>query len=893
MTNETAAAVLVCVVAMGGLGLSMADAQEVAGGLVINEIDYDQPGTDTAEFIELKNTRAAPVSLDGFALDLVNGSGGAFYNTIKLPAVTLAAGAYFVVCANAATAPNCDLDATPDTNFIQNGAPDAVALRRGDEIVDPVSYEGDTIAPYTEGSGVGLADPGLDGSIARCPDGADTDRNNIDLVFVANITPGAANDCVDAGPREAFIHEVQGAGSSVAITTPVRVETIVVGDFQRGDQLRGFFLQEEDADVDENPATSEGIFVFCGSCPTDVQLGDHVQVTGTPNEFFGMSQITATRVEDIVVVSRGNALSTPAVIDLPASGSTRDTATFEAVEGMLVRFADSLYVSEYFQLDRFGQIVLTAGGRPAQFTHANAPSVEGFAAFLAELDSRRIILDDDNNIQNAAIAGPEDKPYFWPRPGLGSSNRIRGGDRIDGLTGVMHWSFAGQGGTDAWRLRPVEGLDYSFVSENPRPEAPVARGGLMRVASFNVLNYFTTLDSRGADSTAELDRQREKTVAAICAMDADVVGLIEIENNSPVAIEDLLNGVNGVNAGCGPYAEVDTGMIGGDQIAVAFIYRPATVGPVGDYALLDSSVDARFVDTLNRPALAQTFAELESGEAVTVVVNHLKSKGSSCAAFGDPDAGDGQGNCNLTRRNAAAAMVDWLAADPTRSGDPDVLIIGDLNAYRMEDPIATIQASVDGIAATADDYTDLLDTLVGPGAYSFVFDGQLGYLDHALASWSLLSQVIGASVWHVNADEVPVFDYNDGILDRGEASFERRSTALELYEPNAFRSSDHDPVIVDLGFDSDADGVSDGQDRCRGTVIPEAVPTVVLRGNRYALVNADLVFDTEGQASASFSTIDTAGCSCEQIVAATGVDEGHEKFGCSIGLMKSWVEGLR
>lgn len=890
-TREVALAVSGLLAAMTVLAVPAAHAQSVAAGLVINEIDYDQPGLDTAEFIEIKNAGETALSLEGYALELVNGFGGSIYNTIDLPAVTLSPGRYFVVCANAATVPNCDLDAGPDTNFIQNGAPDAVALRDGAGIIDTVSYEGDTVAPYTEGSGVGLADTGA-GSISRCPDGADTDRNNIDFVFVAGITPGAENEC-GSGPRVAFIHEVQGFGSSVAITAPVRVEAVVVGDFQASGQLRGFFLQEEDSDADADPETSEGIFVFCSGCPTDVRVGDLVRVTGTPSEFFGMSQLTATQAGDIEVVASGQPLPTPARIDLPASGSTRDAATFEHVEGMLVTFSDPLYVSEYFQLARYGQLVLTAGGHPAQFTDANEPSAAGYAAFLAELNSRRIILDDDNNIQNDAIAGSPDKPYFWPRPGLSNSNLVRGGDRIDTLTGVMHWSFAGQSGTDAWRVRPVDGVAYEFVVENPRPVNPAGGGGLMRVASFNVLNYFTTLDSRGADSGAELDRQREKTVAAICAMGADVIGLIEIENNAPVAIADLLNDVNGVNAACGPYDYIDTGMIGGDAIAVAFIYRPATVSPVGDYAVLDSSVDPRFIDTLNRPALAQTFAERESGEALTVVVNHLKSKGSPCDSFGDPDLGDGQGNCNQARTSAAAAMVDWLATDPTGSGDPDALIIGDLNAYRMEDPISTIKAGADGIAGTGDDYTDLVDTLVGPDAYSFVFDGQLGYLDHALASSSLLPQVIGASVWHINADEIPVLDYNDDIRDSGEASFERESAALEIYSPDAFRSSDHDPVIVDLGFDSDADGVLDSQDVCPGTRIPEAVPTEELRGNRWALVDADLLFDTDGRTAAAFATTDTAGCSCEQIIARTGAGEGHAKFGCSIGLMRDWIEAVR
>jgi predicted extracellular nuclease len=332
----------------------------------------------------------------------------------------------------------------------------------------------------------------------------------------------------------------------------------------------------------------------------------------------------------------------------------------------------------------------------------------------------------------------------------------------------------------------------------------------LKIASFNVLNYFTTIDSRGANSISELDRQRAKIATAICAMDADIVGLIEIENNGSVAISDLLNGDNGINANCGPYEYIDTGVIGTDEITVAFIYDAATVTPVGDEAILDSSVDPRFLDQKNRPALAQTFEDSLSGGKVTVVVNHLKSKGSSCDDVGDPDLNDGQANCNITRTNAALAMVDWLATDPTGSGDPDFLIIGDLNSYRMEDPIDALKQGSDDTPGTPDDYSDLLDMFVGASVYSYLFDGQLGYLDHALANNALLTQVTGVTAWNINSDEIPVFDYNDDIQDPGEASFQRESSSLPIYQPNELRSSDHDPVIVGLDLTGEPTAVTIG-----------------------------------------------------------------------------------
>ncbi|MFT5196284.1 MAG: putative extracellular nuclease, partial [Candidatus Promineifilaceae bacterium] len=242
--------------------------------------------------------------------------------------------------------------------------------------------------------------------------------------------------------------------------------------------------------------------------------------------------------------------------------------------------------------------------------------------------------------------------------------------------------------------------------------------------------------------------------------------------------------VNGLNAATAPdtYAIVDPGVatIGTDAIAVGLIYKPATATPQGSSAILDSSVDARFVDTKNRPALAQTFIDNNTGGVFTVAVNHLKSKGSNCDDLGDPDLGDGAGNCNLTRKAAAEALVDWLAGDPTGSGDSDVLIIGDLNSYDKEDPI---NALING------DYTDLENQFGGEYAYSYVFGGQLGYLDYALANSDLLPEVTGAAAWHINSDEPDLLDYDTTF---------KKDAQDALYEPNAYRASDHDPIVIGL-----------------------------------------------------------------------------------------------
>jgi predicted extracellular nuclease len=203
-----------------------------------------------------------------------------------------------------------------------------------------------------------------------------------------------------------------------------------------------------------------------------------------------------------------------------------------------------------------------------------------------------------------------------------------------------------------------------------------------------------------------------------------------------------------------------------------------SVAPAGGFAVLDSSVDPTFNDGLNRPVLAQTFMQNGTRATFTAVVNHLKSKGSPC--IGDPDLGDGQGNCSLTRAAAAKAVAVWLATDPTDSEDADFLILGDLNAYDREDPITFLLAG---------GYADLLSQYLGEFAYSYVFGGQFGYLDHALTNAALLEQVTGVTVWHINADEPRLIDYQTDF---------KKPIQQALYAPDAYRSSDHDPVLIGL-----------------------------------------------------------------------------------------------
>jgi len=281
----------------------------------------------------------------------------------------------------------------------------------------------------------------------------------------------------------------------------------------------------------------------------------------------------------------------------------------------------------------------------------------------------------------------------------------------------------------------------------------------------------------------EFTRQRDKLLTALSGLDADIIGLNELENTPGAEpLESIVSGMPG-------YDYIHTGTIGTDAIKVGLIYRPAVVTPVGSYQILNSADDPRFIDTKNRPSLAQTFIVNATGAKFTVAVNHFKSKGSSCDDVSDPDLLDGQGNCSQTRRAAAEALVDWLATDPTGSGDPDFIIMGDLNSYAQEDSIDEIKAGADDTVGTSDDFTNLISHFHGAFAYSYTFDGEAGYLDHALANQSLLGQVTGAADWHINSDEPDIFDYDTTFKPPSQDA---------LYEVNPYRTSDHDPVVVGL-----------------------------------------------------------------------------------------------
>jgi len=718
------------------------------------------------DFIELFNRGTETVSIDGWSVQYTSAAGTTWTSLTALVG-EIPPGEHFLVQEAAQGGGTVSLP-TPDAtgSIAMSGTNGKVALVTNSTpltcgadcdlaagVRDFVGYGG--TASDFEGTGPAPTLSNTTAAVRRDGGATDTDNNNADFTASAPNPRNCGEACVPPPPPTGCdivpTHEiaaVQGSGDATPLPgATVRVEGIVTGDFNDADELGGFYIQDDTPDSDAS--TSDGIFVV-GSAA--VEEGDRVRVSGTASESFGQTQIGSATVDQC-----GEGAIVPAAYDLPRPVGV----TFEPVESVLLTFPEALTATEHFQLGRFGEVTVSSDGRLFQPTDRVAPGAPALA-LLAENQRRRLLIDDGSNLQNPFVP-----PFLTP-------DAVRIGDTATGITGVLGFGFG------LFRLQPTEPI--IFARENPRPEAPKAVGGDIKVASFNTLNYFTTLttenpNARGANSAEEFGRQQVKEVEAILGIDADILGLMEVENNGAEALDNLVAALNAATAP-GTYASITEpainapnefgGTFGTDAIKVALIYRPASVVPVG---VAQTSTDPVF----DRPPLIQTFELAGGSEAVTVAVNHFKSKNCGPGAPGDADLGDGQSCFNARRVLQAQALVDALDTLDA----PNPLIMGDLNAYTEEDPIHLLEEA---------GYTGLSEVFV-PDAdrYSFVFDGFSGELDHALASADLLDNVTGATIWHINADEPLILDYN---LDFG------RDPAI--YAPDAYRSSDHDPLIIGL-----------------------------------------------------------------------------------------------
>lgn len=748
-------------------------------------------GSSFNKAIELYNPTDQVVDLTSYKLKLyTNGDATARYS-IDLSGMLASHTTYVIAHQDISTKDNVDL-LTTSLNF--NGD-DAVVLESSGEVIDSIGQIG--VDPGDEW-GTGLIST-RDNSITRqlSITSGDTDPNNVFSPAeqwlghdknTLNFLGEHSSTQTDEGSQEetpdpldkcdetyTTISKIQGKDTeSPLVGQSVWVEGVVTADYQDSG-YKGFYIQSTEADADADHLTSEGIFVFDDK--VEAEEGDRVRFKAEVAEYYELSQLK--NVVYFSVCSSDNVLPSAIELSLPLDGDITD---LESVEGMRVNFPQPLFVTDTYNYGRYGQLGL-ASERLFNPTQVATPGEAAQAVKLLN-QSKSIVLDDGDTNQN-----PEILPY--PGPELTANNTVRSGDSAADITAVVSYSF-GQ-----YLLLPTQPID--FEKSNARTQAPeIITEGDVRIASFNVLNYFNGdglgggfPTARGADTAEEFERQRMKIINAINALDADIIGLMEIENDGyseSSAIVDLINGLNeehGETVFAFVAPEVDT--IGTDDIAVGLIYRKDKVSVDGDAKILDSSnslVDAAnnplFLESKNRPMLTQGFTDLASNKSLVVAVNHLKSKGSDCDELGDPDLNDGQARCNKTRTNAAVAISDFLNKNYQ---DQAILIIGDLNAYAKEDPI---------IALDTAGYKDIFNHLEKEAVYSYIYSGEMGQLDHALANETLMPYIVDIATWAINADEPKSLDYN--------TEYQSTEQQSRYYAPDAYRSSDHDPVVVELQF---------------------------------------------------------------------------------------------
>lgn len=792
--------------------------------VVISEV-YGGGGNGGAafnrDFVELANVSDTDVDLSTYSVQYASAAGGSWQVT-PLSGV-LPAGEFLLV--GQAFGNNTGLPGfTPDVegSIPMSGSAGKVALVSAqqalsgatglvglDQVIDFVGWGN---AGHFAGTG---AAPGTGNgeSVARGADLANTADNATDFAKGAPTPQGRTTTPEEpeepeepeqpTDPEAVAIADVQGTGAaSPRLGQTVTTTGVVTAHYPTGG-LNGYVIQTPGTGGAIDPAAhtaSDALFVYApNGLANEVALGDTVEVTGVVSEYYGLTQITATAGSAVKVTDAAAPL--PATVAWPATAEER-----ERFESMLIAPQGPFTVANTYSTNQYGEVGLAAGTTPLrQPTDVARPGTPEAAAVAADNAARAVALDDGMSINFLSSANTGLVPAY-----VSLVEPIVVGARVE-FTAPFIVDYR----NDTWKLNPTRPLvadgtgTDDVVFANPRTAAPEEVGGDLSIASFNVLNYFTTLGADGATCVAyrdrfgdgvtvkegcaqrgawdadDLARQQAKIVAAIDALDADVVGLMEIENSAALgeqtdeATATLVAALNAA-AGSEKWALVPSSAdlpspSEQDVITNAIIYQPSAVTRVGDArALGDQSSDGEAFGNAREP-IAQAFAPAGGGEPFLFVVNHFKSKSSAGPWPGDVDTGDGQGSSNESRVRQATALRDWL---PTIQGDVEaVALVGDFNSYGHEDPLQVLYDA---------GYADA-EQVLGLDEQTYLFQGRTGSLDHVLLNGPALERTTGADVWGINSGEAVALEYS-----------RFRSHGIEFYAPDVYRSSDHDPVKVGL-----------------------------------------------------------------------------------------------
>ncbi|MCE2029321.1 ExeM/NucH family extracellular endonuclease [Sessilibacter corallicola] len=760
-----------------------------------------------------------------YGIGSANNGGGTDGQEFTFPSIAVSAGSYIYVTSNIAGF-DTYFGFTPgvifETGVATINGDDAVELFENGQVIDvfgEVNVDG-TNQPweYLDGWAYRINNTDPNGGTFAINDWSFSGRNawdgetsNATAAFPLPIgtftstggsttPPVAIGACFDPAT---LISSVQGSGATVTGTADVVVEGIVTGI--RG---TGFFLQEEPSDSDNNANTSEGIFVV-GTPVSGLTVGDVARISGTPSEFFANSQLTLIEQLDCGVAAE---TILPVFIPVPFEG----IFDLETVEGMVASVSNATI----FSLDnftRFGEMFLSDSVKRTPSDVAVPLSPE-YDAAVTNLTANIILIEDNNGLTFPAEISYYSTPTF---NGLNYDNAPRVGDSVS-ATGPVQFAFGN------YRINPTQS---TFSINSTRTLAPEIVAGDVSIASFNVLNYFNgevtsngvTFDfpeNRGAANAEEFALQQARIIEALVTIDSDVVGLIEIENDgfgNDSAIKQLVDELNArLGATIYDYAQSnDTSITGTDAISNAVIYKPAVVTPVGALAGIPLPTQENGNRTVRqRNSLVQTFTHNATGDQFAVVVNHFKSKGSTC--FEDDNSPTEldliQGSCGAFRVSTAIELGNSLAA---MNLPEKLLILGDLNTYSQEDALAILtdyDPATRGYTITTAVNTELdngnsvpvtntfgyqsVASAFDPNNFSFYFfgDDQVGSLDHILASPAAFNSVVDLTHWNINSIELFELTYDRALAFYNPAN----GDLIDFTTVGPYRSSDHDPVIVTL-----------------------------------------------------------------------------------------------
>ena len=826
--KQLSAAALAVVLGAGAVAtLGQVDTAAAAtdgSAVVINEV-YGGGGNSGAtfnrDFVELYNPTAGAVDVGGYQVVRYSGAGNPQGDVVTIPAgTTLAAGDTLVVGGSYGantSLPAVDVDV--EGNFQLGASSGAMHLADASgKVVDLVGFGTVGNAAYESAAAPAPANAT---SVQRTPDGVDTDNNSGDFT-VATPTPGVLNSGEAPEPTETpaptdpancgvNIADIQGTGASTPLPKTQAVTTcgIVTASYTTGG-LNGFYIQTPTVDgqgqpVEQADDASNGIFVYTGSAPK-VAIGDSVQVTGNPDEYSGLTQLTSPKVTTVA------SLGTVEPLELESWPTTE--AERELYEGMLVAPQGTYTVTDNYSLNSYGEIGLAFGEGPlVNATEVGAPGSAEAQAQVEENTARAVLLDDGAswNYQTNATAKNSPLPYLSLQTPV-----------TVGATASFDEPMIVSFGFDMWRFQPqqqVVGAENAPVSfSEVREDAPVDFSGSdYSVATFNVLNYFTTLGTdeagcayytdregnpttannctvRGAYDTANFERQQTKIVTAINDLDASVIALEEIEDSSDfgenrdAALAHLVDELNAA-AGSEQWSFVPSPetvpATGDDVIRTAFIYQADEVSYVDDSTeILDDSAFANA-----RAPLAATFAPAANeDEPFIVIANHFKSKGGSGSGDNaNNDAGNpasATGGWNGDRVRQAQALLEFADAQQAAQSTDLLFITGDLNSYSMEAPATTLtDAGYVPVASAGSEYSYLYTSELANGGKI----GTVGSLDHILLSPAAAEQINGSDIWTINAYEPIALEYS-----------RFNANVTNFYDESPYRASDHNPIIVGM-----------------------------------------------------------------------------------------------